>query len=278
MVGRMRGWSFVLTSSLLFGCGEPKPAPPSVESSASKADPQTTVAPKTKPKPAKTIAAGTLEGTVQAAPPGVKGFDTFASVKAHAGAIAKAGYGFAVRYVMLESSKTNLTRDEAQAVLDAGMALMIVQQGAEWKDRKPSTSWGQRHGAAAREGATTVGYPSGAVLWLDLESVKEGDTSDVDAYVRAWRAEVEPQYTAGLYVGPNVPLTDTQLAALDLQHYWKSGVTHLQPEGIGYQLMQAHAHVSVDGVGVDIDHTSDDAKGGAVRWLQPDGWAPPAAP
>lgn len=215
-----------------------------------------------------------LAGTVETAPPEIQGFDTWASVTSQASELASAGYGFGVRYVTLSSERPNLTQTEAEAILAAGMALMVVQEGPEWRDRAPSAELGTRYGTVAREQAETVGYPAKAVLWADLESVETGDADDISAYLKAWRDAVAITYAPGLYVGPSVPLTDEQLAALPFEHFWRSGATQLSPTGRGYQMTQ-HAPVKVAGVTVDVDRTQNDEQGQAARWLQPPGWTPP---
>ena len=204
-----------------------------------------------------------------AATPAVRGFDCLASVEHMAPEFAEAGFAFAVRYVGLNLKHPSLTRAEAEAILDAGLALMVVQRGAEWKDRAPSKDWGQTHGEAAIEGAQAIGYPQGAVLWLDLESVHSASPSEVIAYAQAWKSVVGRRYRPGLYVGPSAGLDPAQLSQLDFEHYWKAGAAHVEPDGRDYAMVQHH-HQDVAGLTVDVDRTEPGAT--ALPWVQPGNW------
>src|SRR5271170_7217158 len=83
------------------------------------------------------------------------------------------GYKFVVRYIGRgDGSKTfvDLTQEEGQAIVDAGLGLCVVQHplAEGWS---PSAALGQRFGAAAASLAGGAGLPVGATIWLDLEGV-----------------------------------------------------------------------------------------------------------
>ncbi|MEM9458290.1 MAG: glycoside hydrolase domain-containing protein [Myxococcota bacterium] len=218
-----------------------------------------------------------LPGQVRRAPPGIKGLDSFQPIGGRAKDFAASGYGFAVRYVPLDSNRPDLTRQEAEAILTAGLALMIVQQGAGFKDQQPSTKLGSLNGHNATKYAQALGYPPKAMLWVDVEAVEDGNAQDVIDYITAWAAAVAPVYTPGLYVGEDIKLSDEQLGRLPLEHYWKSGADHHRvPTGRGFQMIQG-GHSTIAGMTVDDDRTQNDEQGGAALWLQPAGWMAPGA-
>ena len=73
-----------------------------------------------------------LEGTVSQAPAGLIGLDTTDRLNpATAKQYVNKGYRFCVRYLShdksVKSAFEDLTADEAQVILDAGMALFVVQ-------------------------------------------------------------------------------------------------------------------------------------------------------
>lgn len=203
---------------------------------------------------------------VELATVGAAGFDCLAPIRDRAPDLSAAGYAFAVRYIGLSADSSNLHPDEVRAILDAGLALMLVQQGAGWHDRSPSAALGDRHGRAAVEGAQRVGYPASAVLWLDLESVGDATSDEVRSYAEAWFEAVAGDYSPGLYVGPGIGLTDAELGALSFRHYWRSGATQRSPADTPYAVTQ-HPPVEVAGHRVDED-----------RIVQPVPWARSARP
>ncbi len=137
-----------------------------------------------------------LSGTVTRAAPGVIGFDSSDALNAiHARQFFNKGYRFCVRYVSHSSSGTgpfvDLSQDEGQNILDAGLALMVVQHplASGWE---PSASLGQSFGAIAATRSGAAGVPPGTNVWLDLEGVKPGvAASDVISFCNSWFAEVE---------------------------------------------------------------------------------------
>src|SRR5215212_2209956 len=99
-----------------------------------------------------------LKGTAQRAPPGVQGFDTASPISARQAAHARAtGFEFCIRYVSRQKGipRDDLTSAEAQRILSAGLALMVVQHVAPG-GCCPTKALGMEYGAA---GAANAGSP-----------------------------------------------------------------------------------------------------------------------
>jgi hypothetical protein len=200
---------------------------------------------------------------------GVHGFDANTKLTAAtAKALREAGFRFAVRYLSRKAkpSSKDLTADELNVILDAGLAVMAVQHVAPdgWT---PSDTLGVEYGGHAAAHARTVGLVEKSSVWLDLEGVAAGTAADaVIAYCNAWFREVESAgYTTGVYVGANSILTGDELyLRLKTKHYWKSGSSVPDIPHRGYCMVQ---HITpndkVGGVEIDRNVTFVDAFGSA---------------
>ena len=219
-----------------------------------------------------------LPGTVEPAPPGVKGFDVDAPLSAlTARAFRDRGYHFCVRYVgrTTMAPGRDLTADEARTILDAGLALMIVQHvlAAGWL---PAEALGAEYGLNAARFTAQLGVPDGVNVWCDLEGVHpDAAAADVIAFANAWHAAVENAgYAPGLYVGDSPGLTAKQLYRdLAFRHYWGAYNVNADQEPIrrGWQLKQrvgtAGSVVGVSTETYDDDVTRTDKLGGRALWL-----------
>jgi hypothetical protein len=175
----------------------------------------------------------------------------------------------------VQMASYDLTADEAETILAAGLALMPVQHvlNPGWS---PTQSLGAQYGANAAKFAQQIGFPPGVNVWCDLECVADKtDASDVIAYCNAWYAGVaDAGYVPGLYVGYQPGLTGQQLYSdLKFQHYWAAynvdGVSNPKPRG--WQMIQSEGSGTIAGItteSYDADVTQTDGKGGAVLWLQ----------
>jgi hypothetical protein len=218
----------------------------------------------------------TLSGSVQTATAGVKGFDANATITSSSAiAFYDAGYRFCVRYVGRVSMATyDLTNSEAQDILNAGLALMVVQHVLDpgWT---PTQSLGAEYGANAAAFSQQIGVPPGVNVWLDLEGVStSAAASEVTAYCTAWYDAVSSAgYVPGLYVGWEPGLTGGEIYDLPFDHYW--GAYNVDGSSIpyprGFQLQQ---HEGTGGtIGglttetYDDDDTETDAEGGTPLWL-----------
>jgi hypothetical protein len=119
-----------------------------------------------------------------------------------------------------------------------------------------------------------IGFPPGINVWLDLEGVRSGTSaSNVIAYCNNWFDEVAAKnYVPGIYVGADAILTDTQLANLKFEHYWKSGSIVPSIPGRGYQLIQTIPNPPLGelrhGIHIDLDKTQTDSQKDQVLWLK----------
>jgi len=212
-----------------------------------------------------------LPGKVQSATPGLLGFDANTVIDLEtAQKFFDDGYRFCVRYVSRgPEASTDLSAQEATEILNAGLALMPVQhvRAEGWT---PSESLGEQDGTQAGSNASAVGFRPGVNVWCDVEGVSSStDAQNVINYCNAWFDAVEAAgYLPGLYVGANAILTDQQLfAELSFQHYWRSQSNVPNVAHRGYQLIQLWPTTTVNGIGIDMDVTQDDFKGGQVQWL-----------
>lgn len=218
-----------------------------------------------------------LSGSIQKAPAHVRGFDANTPLGSQAAAdFYAAGYRFCLRYVgRTQMASHDLSTDEANVILDAGLALMPVQHvlNPGWN---PTESLGAEYGANAAKFAQQIGFPPGVNVWCDLECVADDtQAADVIAYCNAWYAGVAAAgYVPGLYVGYQPGLTGQQLyGSLKFQHYWAAynvdGVSKPSPRG--WQMVQSVGSGTIGGItteAYDADVTQTDGKGGQVLWLQ----------
>jgi hypothetical protein len=218
-----------------------------------------------------------LPGSVQAASPGLIGFDHSAGALslAQAKTFAAKGFRFCVRYVSRtdetraghqQSGTPDLSAEEAQNILDAGMALMVVQHVAPpgWS---PTLDLGQQYGENAAHYASVAGLLPGVNVWLDLEGIKQGTAhQDIVKYCNAWfDAVATAGYEPGVYVGFDVFLSPDELFLdLKFKHYWRAAGDIPDIAHRGYQLIQ---HVDDSGASeFDRDVTRTDDLNGTVLW------------
>jgi hypothetical protein len=221
-----------------------------------------------------------LRGLVRPATAGAIGFDIATELsRAEAAAYRAKGYAFCIRYVSrTDSSRArnqangtpDLSSAEAAAILDGGLALMVVQHVAAtgWK---PTAQLGRDYGAKAAQFTSAADVPPGVNLWLDLEDIPSGTPAqDIIDYCNAWFGEVAGAgYVPGVYVGFDVWLSPEQLfLQLKTAHYWRAAGDIPDVAHRGYQLFQ---HVLRAGKTdeFDKDVAMPDRLGGRALWLQP---------
>lgn len=212
----------------------------------------------------------TLTGQVQSAPTGLIGFDTDTKLNlAIAKLFRQSGYQFCLRYISLDAENSDdLDEEEAQAILNAGLALMPVQH-VRYAGWLPDAALGSQTGKNAADNAIHVGFPAGINVWLDLEGIDPNAAPDaVVAYCNSWyEAVAKVGYVPGLYVGANSILDGQQLYAnLKFQHYWHSLSIVPNVAVRGYQMIQSDGG-TVHGVGIDKNLTQADADRAQVQWL-----------
>jgi hypothetical protein len=221
--------------------------------------------------PAQPSVPGQLAGTVAPAPQGALGFDCDSVLsEQEAAAYLAEGYKFCVRYITRAQpteQEGDLTTAEANAILGAGLALMVVQHVAAspWN---PTETLGTQYGNNAVSCAKEVGLPPGMNVWLDLEGCAPNtpDQNVID-YCNAWFGLVAAAgYVPGLYVGSSAILDSDQLYwELDCEHYWRSGSSSTPDIAVrGYQMFQYIPGGTSD---IDVDVTRTDLLGGTALWL-----------
>jgi hypothetical protein len=216
---------------------------------------------------------GALSGRVASAAPGVIGFDIDRPLTASdCEAYYSRGLRFCIRYLTRAGAQEgagDLSRTEADTILNAGLALMAVQHVAR-QNWVPAVALGETYGANAAANARHAGLPPGVNIWLDLEGVR-ADTprQDVIDYCNAWFAAVGVAgYATGIYVGAGIVISADDLYwNLKTKHYWKSGSNVPDVPNRGYQLIQRIPPGADDSFNVDTDVTRTDSFGDAVQWL-----------
>ncbi|HEY8377730.1 MAG TPA: DUF1906 domain-containing protein [Nannocystis sp.] len=198
--------------------------------------------------------------------PGALGFDTAHHLVRDEPEKLAAHYSFCVRYVRGDfTTKTApIDADEVQAILDAGLALMLVQFG---RTGTLSGALGQADGDQAAQHAAALGCQAGMSLWCDIEAVgSDVSTNALIAYLNAWYEAVSSAgFAPGVYVGTN-RLNGAELYHdLRFEHYWKSGMKVPEAETRGYQMFQIRT-ATVEGVSLDENRIEADMLGGLPFW------------
>lgn len=144
------------------------------------------------------------------------------------------------------------------------MPVQHVQQ-SPWQ---PTGQLGTQYGAAAAENCQAVGFPSGIIVWCDLEGIAPHTAAlNVIEYCNAWYAAVRNAgYVPGVYVGASAILDSQQLSDLNFQAYWRSQ-SNIPNVNRGYRLVQLFPTTTRNGISIDIDVTQDDYRNDKVQWL-----------
>ena len=213
-----------------------------------------------------------LAGRVEPAPNRSKGFDADTRLSGDLARIAyEQGYRFCIRYLSLEVAvaSTDLTHEEANLILDAGLALMAVQH-VPYPGWPANGSLGTQHGKSAAINADNVGLPPGVNIWCDLEGIGAVSAQSVIDYCNNWYDEVASfGYVPGLYVGFDTRLSGEQLYYdLKFKHYWRSQSEVPQVAVRSYQMLQGPT-ITMSGTSlqIDPDTTYIDNENGQPIWL-----------
>jgi hypothetical protein len=160
-----------------------------------------------------------------------------------------------------------MTRREAEWLLEAGLAVMLVQGAIS----DPSAARGARAGAAAAGNARELGFAPGVTLWCDLEAVGDATDADIIGHCNAWHdAVTDAGFGSGLYVGVHSRRLDGDQLYRRLKTglYWASAMSVADPLPRGYCMAQTRAR-SVLGVKVDANALWSDELGGLPTWQAP---------
>ena len=213
-------------------------------------------------------------------PDGSRGFDANQRITpAQARDAVRKNYKFAIRYVRRAPvNDHDITAGEMAGLLEAGLALMLVQHVAlpGWKATK---DLGRMYGETAALEAARVGYPRGAHVWCDLEEVKAGTPAqDVIDYCNAWHQAVGlAGFRPGLYVGYGTRLTADQLyRRLRFSSYWSAyNLNRDQVPAVRGVQMRQHAAtledliVGLTNQTMDVNVIQADRLGGTPTLLLP---------
>lgn len=206
----------------------------------------------------------------QNAPPGIVGFDCDQVLSsAEAASYCAQGYRFCLRYVSRTAAlhdpangSSDLTAAEAQDILNAGLALMVVQHACE-PNWVPTAGLGTQYGSCAAQFAGEAGIVAGVNVFLDLEGIAQGtDQQAIVDYCNNWFDQVAAAgFAPGIYIGYDVWLSPEDLySELKFDHYWKAGGDVTDVATRGYQMVQTI------GTDFDSDVTQNDNLGGCVVW------------
>lgn len=166
-----------------------------------------------------------------------------------------------------------------EAALGAGLAVALFQ--GYYPPAWIQGPAGARNRAnLAIQQANRVGYPAGALIWLDSEAWGSVSAAACIEWINIWSRTIrDAGFVDGLYVGAGTPLTADQLYTdLITQHYWKSGSQVPMVATRGYQLVQTSLNDVIAGVRVDVDIVQPDALNGEAVFVAPAPQPPAAAP
>ena len=189
------------------------------------------------------------------------------------------GYEWVARYIPYGEQPVgdtqDLTKEEANQILDAGLALMPVQHVQVPNATIADAIHGKTKGANARNHAKECGFPPGVNVWLDLEGISSNFSAwSVIDYCNAWFEQVaEWDYIPGIYLGFDSRLTSHQLFySLKFEHYWKAQGNIPPVTNRGYQITQTifrHGRTIIEhGIEIDVNVSHTDNLGGEVQLLQ----------
>lgn len=189
---------------------------------------------------------------------------------AQAAEFVKHGFTACIRYIPRTASLLagNITADEANAIIGAGLSLGFVQHVAlpGWQ---PTAALGTSYGDFAATYAKGIGVLEGVHIFLDLEEVASGATDDdVISYCKAWYTEVKNAgYLPGLYCGWNIKISADQLYHdIPFDRYWKA---YNYDNGVsvrGFCIVQK-TQQTLDGITYDPNIIQADHLGGLPIFL-----------
>lgn len=165
----------------------------------------------------------------------------------------------------------NMTLEERDLVLGAGLGLFTVGVARGDSMRTPSAGLGSRDGLAAVTRLRALGIPSGVTHALDVERIDVPiHAADIVAYTNAADAVISTQTECMFYEGWGVA---DELGAEGLYRrltprlYWASSPHSVPPAVRGFAMLQLVEDIELAGVRVDVDEARVDDLGGQAHWL-----------
>ena len=130
-----------------------------------------------------------------------QGIDTAARISAaQARKLKQEGISFVGRYLVPETMSKALTATEAQALRDAGLAILLCYESSAAR-MKGGAAAGAADAATARALAEKLGVPAGTVIFFACDyNIPDADLITAEQYVRAANAALG-RYCVGVY-GP----------------------------------------------------------------------------
>lgn len=202
----------------------------------------------------------------------MKGFDSATPLSAEkAKELCADGYNFAIRYYSHNPEK-NLTRAEAQGISDAGMPLIVVWEAQGNLYSSFGRVQGAADAAAAMQQARACGQPTGTTIFfaVDFDATQAQIDAGITDYFDSTKQTLAAEYLNGSY---GSPLVNASMVAKGLTaRSWEAQSTGWAGDHSALEDMTQGREVTLDGIDVDTDSTSETAaKIGA--------WSlPPAAP
>ena len=180
--------------------------------------------------------------------------------------IRAAGYSGVARYVPLPDNGAGSDIDGAElaAIVQGGLGLLLVQH-VRMPGWNPAAHSGSADAHVALEFARTAGYQPRSHIFLDLEGIA-GTGPDTKAFAEAWAAVIAAGgYSAGCYVGYDVPLNAQELYDLHtINSYWSdAGPRAVATRGFA---IKQHAEIKIAGVAFDPDTIQIDGRGETPIW------------
>ena len=149
-----------------------------------------------------------------------QGIDTAAYITADAARTLKAnGISFAGRYLGPKSWGKTITKTEAEALHNAGLAILLCYETSATRMRGGAGA-GETDGLNAMQYAQELGAPQGTVIFFAADyNVPAGDYALCESYILAAQAALGCTYIAGLYGPEKIVSYLSERGACD--KYWQ---------------------------------------------------------
>ncbi|RKN85873.1 DUF1906 domain-containing protein [Paenibacillus ginsengarvi] len=184
-----------------------------------------------------------------------KGFDCATPLNASlAAAFKEQGFDFVCRYLVPQGWK-RLTREEAEAISEAGLSLVSVYETTA--DRAlGGREAGLRDGVIAARTAQAIGQPEGSAIYFAVDfDATAAQMPTIIEYIRA-AGEASPAYVTGVYGSSAV--IEAVRAAGACSRFWQTYAWSRGHKADGIHLYQHRNDIQVNGIGIDLDESYGD--------------------
>ena len=206
------------------------------------------------------------------------GIDTAARITAaQAAKIAAQGVSWVGRYLVPEGYGKAITADEAKALRNEGLAILLCWEIGT-SDMRAGAARGARHGEQARKLAEALGVPAGTAIYFAADwDVQSNEMAACVQYMAAAQMALG-LYQAGVYGGEAIC---RRMSAEGYRHLWQcvAWTNEFIPQASAIQYAwqgsaDAKAMAAKIGVAVDLDQCADLSAAGL--WLAKE--TPPPEP